>query len=188
VYSSGGYLLGMTTTREQQPRLGIDIGRVLMCPADSDGRPDTSFLSADEAGALAVPPAPHMLAVVPELVRRFEGRVWLVSKAGPRIERLTLRWLQHHRFFERTGLRRDRVRFCRRREDKRAHAIELGLTHFIDDRVDVLIHLRGVVSDLLLFGAQTAAIPTWVRPVRDWPAVATALLRQDQEPGRHLVG
>src|SRR5262249_40414761 len=121
-------------------RLGIDIGRVIMCPTRDDGRPDTSFLGASEAAALETPAAPDMFEVVPGLVRRFGGRAWLVSKAGARIEALTRRWFEHHRFFERTGLPPEQVRFCRRREDKRAHAAELGLTHFIDDRLDVLGH------------------------------------------------
>jgi hypothetical protein len=160
-----------------------------MCPADEDGRPDTSFLEADERSALEVPPTPHMFDVVPRLERRFEGRVWLVSKAGPRIERLTLRWLRHHRFFERTGMRPDRVRFCRRREDKRTHAQDLALTHFIDDRADVLGHLRGVVPHLYLFGVQTHPIPDWVRHVAGWPAVATALSDGDgQELRGDLLG
>jgi hypothetical protein len=160
-----------------------------MCPADEDGRPDTSFLDADERGALEVPPTPHMFDVVPGLVGRFGGRVWLVSKAGPRVERLTLRWLEHHAFYQRTGLRQDRVRFCRKREDKRAHAVALGLTHFIDDRVDVLGHLRGLVPHLYLFGVQTQPIPDWVRHVADWPAVEAALSGgDDQELGRDVLG
>jgi len=156
---------------QTEGRLGIDIGRVLMCPADEDGRPDTSFLEADERAAMEVPPTPGMFEVVAGLVRMFEGRVWLVSKAGPRIERLTGRWLERHEFFERTGLRRDRVRFCRKREEKRGHALSLGLTHFIDDRTDVLEHLRGVVPHLYLFGVQTGSIPPWTVHVADWRAV-----------------
>ena len=159
-------------TTQTTARLGIDIGRVIMCPVGEDGRPDTSFLQAGEREALEVPPTPGMFDVVPRLVRQFQGRVWLVSKAGPRIERLTRRWLQHHGFFERTGLRPDRVRFCRRREDKREHAVSLGLTHFIDDRSDVLSYLRGVVPHLFLFGVQTEPVPDWVVHVLDWTAVA----------------
>jgi len=174
---------------EPEARLGIDIGRVLMCPAAEDGRPDTSFLEADERSALQVPPTPHMFEVVPRLVTLFEGRVWLVSKAGARIERLTRRWLEHPRFFERTGMRPDRLRFCRQRQDKRQHAIALGLTHFIDDRCDVLAHLRGVVPHLFLFGVQTEAIADWVVHVGDWLAVAATLSgRKDQERGGHPLG
>jgi hypothetical protein len=174
---------------EREQRLGIDIGRVIMCPVGDDGRPDTSFLDGNERTTLEVPAAPDMFEVLPGLVDRFERRAWLVSKAGPRIERLTRRWLAHHRFHERTGLRPDRVRFCLRREDKRAHALDLGLTHFIDDRVDVLVHLRGVVSHLLLFGVQTEAIPDWVTPVLDWRAVAAWFSGgQDDELGRNPLG
>jgi hypothetical protein len=130
-----------------------------------------------------------MFDVVPRLVARFERQVWLVSKAGPRIERLTRRWLEHHDFFERTGLRRDRVRFCRQRADKREHALSLGLTHFIDDRVDVLEHLRGVVPSLFLFGIQTGAVPEWVTHVVDWTAVAARFSDGDHdELGGHVVG
>jgi hypothetical protein len=156
-------------------RLGIDIGRVLMCPTRDDGRPDTSFLGAAGDDALATPPAPGMFDVVPALVSLFGGRAWLVSKAGPRIEALTRRWLQHHRFFERTALSPSHLRFCRRREDKRAHADELALTHFIDDRVDVLQHLRGAVDCLALFGVQTAAIPEWTVPIPNWATLGRVL-------------
>jgi hypothetical protein len=157
-------------------RLGIDIGRVLMCPTRDDGQPDTSFLGARDEDALATPAAPGMFEVVPALVALFQGRAWLVSKAGPRIEALTRRWLDHHRFFDRTGIARGHLRFCRRRDEKRAHADDLGLTHFIDDRVDVLSHLRGAVPRLALFGVQTGDIPGWVTHVPDWAALGRAIV------------
>jgi hypothetical protein len=34
----------------------------------------------------------------------FEGRMWIVSKAGPTVQARTERWLAHHRFFETTGI------------------------------------------------------------------------------------
>lgn len=157
-------------------RVGIDIGRVLMCPADDDGRPDTSFLHAPEAEALAIPPAPHAFDVIRELVDRFGGNVWLVSKAGPRIQSMTLRWLEHQRFYAQTSVPPTHVRFCRERAEKRLHAVKLRLSHFIDDRLDVLAHLRGVVAHLYLFGAQRAPAPDWGHPVRDWTCVRAALL------------
>lgn len=162
--------------RSPEPRLGIDIGRVLMCPAEADGRPDTSFLHLPDDEAVSIPPAPCMIEVVAELVQRFGGRVWLVSKAGPRIERLTRMWLDHQRVFPLTGLAAGNVRFCRRREDKRIHARELGLTHFIDDRVDVLTHLHGLVPHLYLFGVQTQATPPWAIHAADWLAVRELLI------------
>jgi hypothetical protein len=101
---------------------------------------------------------------------------------------LTRRWLEHQHFFEQTGMRRDRLRFCRQRQEKRQHAVALGLTHFIDDRCDVLAHLRGVVPHLFLFGVQTEAIPDWVVHAADWLAVAAALSGgKDQERGGHPI-
>lgn len=155
--------------------LGIDIGRVLMCPSDDDARPDTSFLDLPEERALALPASPHVWDVVPELVRAFAGRVWLVSKAGARVEALSRRWLAHHRFFERVGLPTGAVRFCRRRPEKRIHAVELGLSHFIDDRSDVLAALVGAVPHLYLFGAQKQPTPTFARHVADWLTVRDAV-------------
>jgi hypothetical protein len=156
--------------------IGIDIGRVLMCPAADEGRPDTSFLDSKDDVALQIPPAPHALDVIAELVRRCDGRVWLVSKAGDRIEALTRRWLQTQDFFVKSGMDPEHVRFCRKRPDKRSHAIDLGLTHFIDDRSDVLVHLRGVVPALYLFGVQADPAPPWANPVRDWFEVERKIL------------
>lgn len=93
--------------------------------------------------------------------------VWIVSKCGERIQRRTLRWLDHHDVYERTGLPRGNVRFCRQRAEKASHCRELGITHFIDDRADVLSHLRGLVPNLYLFGAQTRPIPGWGHPRTD---------------------
>lgn len=156
--------------------LGIDIGRVLMCPSGDDARPDTSFLDLPDDQALALPASPHVWDVVPELVRAFAGRVWLVSKAGARIEALTRRWLAHHRFFERVGLPLDAVRFCRRRPEKRIHAVELGLTHFVDDRSDVLSALVGAVHHLYLFGTQHEPTPAFATHVADWSVARDRLL------------
>jgi hypothetical protein len=151
-------------------RLGLDIGRVIIGPV-LGGKADTSFLSGGLDQALETPPAPGALEAVAQLVDRFEGRVWLVSKCGERVRDKSLRWLDHRRFYEVTGLARDHVRFCRRRPDKADHARALGLTHFVDDRTDVLVHLRGLVEGLFLFGEQKRPAPRWTTPVVDWAAV-----------------
>ena len=77
------------------------------------------------------------------------------------------------------------MRFCRRRPDKRVHAIELGLSHFIDDRRDVLAALVGAVPHLYLFGAQREAhAPTFAKHVADWSVACDAVLGDLQ--GRQL--
>ena len=133
-------------------KLGIDVGRVLIAP-DTPGSADTSFIGGSLEDALRTPPMEGMFDQVPALVAQAQT-AWLVSKAGPRVQAKTIAWLQHHRFHERTGLPVAQVAFCRERADKAPICRRLGLTHFIDDRADVLIHLAGVVRHRYLFGPQ----------------------------------
>lgn len=158
-----------------QARLGIDIGRVIIGPT-IDGVEDTSFLGTTFAEAMESPPAPGALEAIERLVARVDGRAWLVSKCGPGVERKSRAWLEHWDFHAKTGLPASHLRFCRKRRDKADHARDLGLTHFVDDRTDVLRHLRELVPHLLLFGEQDRPAPAWTVPVRDWEDAEEALL------------
>lgn len=113
--------------RKIQARLGIDVGRVLIAAALPGGG-DTAFIGGSMADALATPAYEGMFEHVPELVERFEGRVWLVSKAGPSVQAKTRQWLRHHRFHERTGIPAENVRFCRERAQKR-HPLQAVAHH-----------------------------------------------------------
>jgi hypothetical protein len=159
--------------------LGIDIGRVIINAADARGASDTSFLAGSDERALQTPPSEGAFEAIHDFVRAFRGRVWLVSKCGPRIQALTRRWLAQQRFHELTGVPATHVRFCLRRPEKRDHCEAIRATHFIDDRLDVLEHLRGLVPRLYLFGHQTAvaSIPHWVEPTLDFKAARTTILR-----------
>ncbi|MEM7234423.1 MAG: hypothetical protein AAF517_19750 [Planctomycetota bacterium] len=171
-------------------RLGIDFGRVIMGAADADGRADTSFLSGGEARAMETSAEPGSFETIRSLCIHLDRKVWIVSKCGARIERRTRRWLDHHSFFDRTGVPRENLRFCRERREKKIHCRDLGITHFIDDRMDVLTHLRGLVPNLYWFGAETLKkpAPKWVTPVADWSAVRSALLgRKADELGLNVV-
>jgi hypothetical protein len=166
---------------KQRPiALGIDIGRVIISAARPGGRSDTSFLSGSEEVALSTPASEGAFEAIRDLVVAFEERVWLVSKCGPRIQKLTSRWFRKHRFHEITGVRQDRVRFCARRPDKREHCLAIGATHFVDDRLDVLEHLVDIVPNLYWFGHQTAssAAPIWARQTLDWFAARREILDQ----------
>jgi hypothetical protein len=156
--------------------LGLDFGRVIMCPRHEVDGADTRFLHLPELDAMNIAPPEGAFDAIRDLRTRFESRVWIVSKAGPRIQGLTLDWLEHQGFFEHTGMPREHVRFCRERIDKRLHAERLKLTHFIDDRIDVLSHLSDVVEHRYLFGTQRQ-VPGWAFHVPDWNAVRTALLQ-----------
>jgi hypothetical protein len=155
---------------EQNPVLGIDIGRVIINAADPTGKADTSFLSGSEEHALNTPACDGAFEAIRELVDAFDGKVWLVSKCGPRIQQRTLRWLKRQRFYEITGLRQDRVRFCLKRPDKRVHCAAIAASYFVDDRLDVLENLRDLVPNLFWFGHQSPAAqaPEWALRAVTW--------------------
>lgn len=153
----------------QEPRLGVDVGRVIIA---GDG-PDTSFLGVSDDDAMRAPAMEGAFESLARLVALYEGRVWLVSKCGERVQQRTRRWLAHHGFFEATGLRQDRVRFCRERREKAPICAELRVTCFVDDREDVLAAMAGVVPTRILFGAH-AARGAEIVPAPDW-ATAEAI-------------
>jgi hypothetical protein len=157
---------GMNISKE--PRLGVDFGRVIHGGAASPGGEDTVFLSGGMEEAMSSPATAGTFEVLPGLVTRFGGRVWIISKCGERIQERTLRWLQRNDFYRRTGIAQGNVRFCRKRADKAGHCADLDITHMVDDRLGVHTALRGLVPHLFLFGPQTAPPPDWVRAVRTW--------------------
>ena len=163
----------MNTSTE--PRLGVDFGRVIHGGAAISGEEDTVFLDGDVEDAMRSPATAGTFEVLPGLVARFGGRVWVISKCGERIQRRTLQWLERHDFYDRTGIAPGNVRFCRKRGDKAGHCAELAITHMVDDRLDVHHALRGLVPNLYLFGPQPAPPPDWVRPVRTWAELAESI-------------
>lgn len=162
-------------TIDGTPRLGIDFGRVIQGGSLGPGTADTVFLDGGPDEAMRTPATDGAFEVLPRLVARFGGRAWVISKCGEKIQRRTLRWLDHHDFYRRTGVPRGNVRFCRKRAEKAVHCAELGITHMVDDRLDVHVALRGLVPHLYLFGPQDSPPPDWVRPTPSWADVDRAL-------------
>jgi hypothetical protein len=158
------------------PALGIDFGRVIQGAPGPDGVADTVFLEGGLDAALRSPATEGAFAVLPRLVERFEGRVWIISKCGERIQRRTAEWLEFHDFHQRTGLPRGNVRFCLKRAEKAIHCRELGITYMIDDRIDVHRAIRGLVPYRYLFGPQRETAPDWVTPVLTWADAEAAII------------
>lgn len=159
-------------------RLGIDIGKVIMAPVVG-GKADTSFLRGGIEQAMQTPPSPGAIFNIRKLVKVFSGRVWLISKAGPNVQHKTLLWLQHQAFYDKTGVSAANVMFCLKRHEKALHCRTIRITHFIDDRIDVLCHLLGKVPYLYLFGEQPKIKknPRWAIPVLNWNEASAAVLK-----------
>lgn len=118
--------------------LGVDFGRVINDAANHPSGDDTAFLTGGYDQAMATPEMAGAAAALFRLSALFDGQIWVVSKCGSRIQELTQQWIRHHDFLSRAGIPPGNVRFCRRRPEKADHAAQLGITHFIDDRADVL--------------------------------------------------
>ena len=168
---------------EDIPRLGIDIGRVIIDGSAHPSGDDTAFFSGDEATMLATPEVPGAVETIARLVPHFDGRVWLVSKCGPRVQARTLRWLAAHDFHRRSGVDPAQVRFCRARADKRQHCLDLALTHFVDDHPEVHAAIRGAVTHQYFFGPQRRPVPDYGHPTPTWPDVERLIINSLRPPG-----
>lgn len=138
--------------------LGVDIGGVII--EKHDDEPDTSFFGPHFLDTPAVPGALEALRAL-QAGGTFAA-THLVSKCGEEVERKTRAWLAHRAFFASTGIPEAHLHVCRRRPEKADICRALGVTHFVDDRLDVLGLLEGVVPLRILF-----ASPGQVRPVTD---------------------
>ena len=154
----------------REPRLGVDIGRVIIA---GDG-PDTSFIGGSDEEALRAPEMPGAFEALAALHAHFGGKVWLVSKCGPRIQARTRQWFQHRRFFETTGIAPENLFFCRTRPEKAPICEKLGITAFVDDRWDILTSMVGIVPHLFLFGRSDAPGPQ-AQPVSSWEQARRAI-------------
>ncbi len=156
---------------------GADIGGVLIDRV-ADGT-DTSFFTGRYLETPQVAGAFDALARLH--AGHFAGRVHVISKCGTRIEARSREWLAHHRFHEITGISETHLHFCRERKDKAPIAEALGLTHFVDDRLDVLGYLDAVAHRFLFrpnaTDAEAAKKLRWhrFRVVSQWPEIEAAI-------------
>ena len=133
------------TRKSVVPVLGIDVGGVLVDRVAEDS--DTSFFGDHPMDTPAVPGALDALRALAPL---FEYRVHIISKAGPKIAALTRQWLGRNGFAE--NIPPASTWFVRRRPEKAPICADLGVTHFIDDRPDVLNALTTVTHRYLFVG------------------------------------
>lgn len=167
----------MATTPSSDPLataiLGIDFGGVIVPGAAAD---DSSFFTD---AAPAVPPFDGCFEALDRLgSTRFANGVYVVSKASPSMESRTRAWMRRLDFHARTGIAAVDVRFVRQRADKAVVCRELGVTHFVDDRTDVLRLLESVPHRFLFdSGGRPPIEATGLVRVTSWGDLARQLLR-----------
>ncbi len=115
-------------------RIGFDLGRTIV---------------VGENGVKVA--LPDSIAVITRLVKACDGQGFIISKVTPVQELRAKKWLQNTDFYATTGISPEHVHFCAERADKAPIAQRLGLTHFIDDRPEVLAHMENIVRYRILF-------------------------------------
>jgi hypothetical protein len=131
--------------------LGVDVGGVILDFVRHRG----TGVSFDGDNYLRTPVIADAIESLAELnAGRFKDRVYLVSRypaeKGP--ERVQ-EWLRHVDFYGRTGIPESHLYQCAERHEKTPICKDLGVTHFVDDRAEVLAHMIESVPHLYLFQA-----------------------------------
>jgi len=164
---------GALCTPIVMPRLGVDIGRVII-RSDTDD-PERSIFGVD---FLQTPEVEGAIDSLRELTASDHwDQIHLVSKCRPAVQERTKLWLDSNSFYERTGISRDNVHFCLERPEKGLIAASLALTHFVDDRQDVLNVMPESVTTRVLFSPAYKDItpPVGMVVARNWGEVRAVL-------------
>ena len=161
----------------RQPVLGVDIGGVIVDRVAENS--DTSFFGDRP---METPAVDGVFDALARLVATFECRVHIISKAGPKIAALSQDWLRSHGIFDAIGIPESNLWFVRKRPEKASICARLGVTHFVDDRPDVLQHLTTVPYQFLFLGGlghhqPPVTSPTKVHRVSTWPELVVKIER-----------
>ncbi len=126
-------------------KLGVDIGGVIIDRVND--KTDTSFFSDNFLQTKPVPGVFEALRALSEV--KYTDQIFLVSKCGERIQKRTLAWLDHHDFYKITGIQPNQVHFCLERPEKAGICERLGITHFVDDRLEILSSMQSMKTRYL---------------------------------------
>lgn len=126
-------------------RLGVDFGGVINA-TDTD-------VDIFSENFLESPEVPQAIDTLTRLhINPFPKKLYVVSKCGPRVQERTRQWLGHQEFYQKTGIPPAHVEFCLKRSQKASICQRLGITHFADDKLEVLGYLfEAGIEHLYLF-------------------------------------
>jgi hypothetical protein len=159
--------------------LGVDIGNVIIDHRLMDKGKSDEW----QEKYLASPPVDGVFESLKTLNKqKFKGNIFLVSKCRGEAESLIKTWFTKYDFFNRTGIKPENVFFCRERADKEKICQENNIAHFIDDRLEVLSHMVGVIPNLYLFQPDEKEVAVFkqflpqVLRVENWSQVMNEIL------------
>jgi hypothetical protein len=158
--------------------LGVDIGNVIIDHRDTS-KTDILLYTMRYS---TIPSTEGVFDALKELQEKvFKENIYLISKCKPWAEPKILAWLKDNDFYQRTGISSDKVFFCAERSEKANICKEKGITHFVDDRLEVLSHLE-TVPNLFLFKPDCEEVEAFkeflpkVKVVNNWNEVVKEIL------------
>jgi hypothetical protein len=119
--------------------------------------------------------------------------IYIVSRVFEGGNIRALEWLDEHDFWA-TGVKRENYHYCYKRHEKAPICAELGITHFVDNRLEVLNYMGTVPNrfclapsdrELLTFGGTLNQKGLTV--VERWDQIETILLAEkaiEEQPPR----
>lgn len=131
--------------------LGVDFGGVIV--EQSTGSSNSSMFEGNHLAMIPTLGVYDALATLAQTT--FGDNIYVISKCSLRNQQKTYDWLKYHCFTDRTGIPLNRILFCRDRSGKAPIAAALALTHFVDDRADVLATLTTVSNRFLFQSSRT---------------------------------
>ena len=148
------------------PRVGIDFGGVIVRNRKLVRGEDTGLAGFHTPEAAQ----PSVFDAMRGTISICDGHVWIVFKAGSRMQERTRAWLGAVDCFSRAGLDVEHLRFCQQREEKGAICRELGISHFVDGHVHVMQIFRYTVPHAYFFREQGGErfCPPWATSVSNW--------------------
>lgn len=164
---------------ETKKALGVDIGNVII----NNRLNDPEVNKVDETVYAAFPPSEYVFDSLKTLNDYFNGEVYLLSKCTEWAQEQILLWLKAHDFYTKTGVKEENVLFVRQRHEKDGVCRKLGITHFIDDRLEVLSHMVESTPNLILFQPNDAEVREFeqflpkVSVANDWTEVVEKITK-----------
>jgi hypothetical protein len=106
-------------------------------------------------------PLPDAFRVIRRLIdERFGERLHIVSRVDEQQEIRARAFVTGHEFQSALGIPLTRVHFCRERHEKGPICERLRITHFIDDRPEVMVYMPTSVIRKVLFDPDQADLDT----------------------------
>lgn len=94
------------------------------------------------------------------VLEKFDDKVHIISRVTPEQQKRAEAWLRSTQFLQSVGIATDHLHFCAERRGKAPICHRLGITHFIDDRPEVMCHMP-FVPHRFLFQANQEDVEKW---------------------------